>query len=461
MKTISESLHPVPARQHPADSPGALEEPLAPISISELFLSMPVTRQHWIAGLILFVAFVVESWEMLIIILAGASVSAEFGLDATGLGTLISAIFWGMIPGAFIWGKVSNAYGRKASILFSLISYGLLTLASSMAPDYLSLLILRLLCGVAISGLLVTTFPYFEELLPVAVRGKATVYLASGWPIGFLIAIASSHYLADYGWRWIIGVSAVGGCWAWVVFRYLPESPLWLHHHGRSNEARQVMLKLAGGANARQILHTPLTIDPVGTSTIMTLFRSQALKISVLQIIINFCFSWGYWALSSWMPVLLAKRGFSAPDGLGFMALSALFMFPGYMAASWLTARIGRKKVMACFVLLAGLAGFGFAFTESLSELYFWYFVLSFFSLGAWGVWDTWMGELYNTEMRVSAYAVGLAAQKVANAIAPICIGAMLASQSVMLTVAFISCFLLLTFAASLFLPETEGQALH
>ena len=86
--------------------------------------------------------------------------------------------------------------------------------------------------------------------------------------------------------------------------------------------------------------------------------------------------------------------------------------------------------------------------------------MLSFFSLGAWGVWNTWMGEIYETHRRGQGVAWGVINQRVANTIAPITIGAILASGSFLQTVSFISIFLGVTFVADLFLPETEGKIL-
>ena len=164
--------------------------------------------------------------------------------------------------------------------------------------------------------------------------------------------------------------------------------------------------------------------------------------------------------MASWMPTLLAKRGLSAPEGLNFIAISAVFMFPGYITASYLTGRFGRKPTMLVYVFFAAIAGFGFANSESLNQMYFWNFSLSFFSLGAWGVWNTWMGEIYDTRMRGAGVAWGVSMQRVANAVAPVAIGAMLATSSFLQTVTFITAFLAVTFFTAIFLPETEGKIL-
>jgi putative MFS transporter len=430
-------------------------------SVGAWFGEMDFGRPHWHAGLALFMALVIESWEMMIIILNSVSIGAEFGLDTAQLGSLIGAIFLGMIPGALIWGKLVDRFGRKTCMIWSLALYGPLPLLSAVMGSYETLWAMRFLCGLIMSGVLVVTFPFFEELIPVNMRGRATVYLSSGWPVGLLIAIGVTYLLSDMGWRWVIGFSSLAGLWAFAVYKLLPESPYWLTEKGRMDEAREAIGRLSEGRLTANISPMKIAGHTDGKGSFFDIFRRSFLRLTMLQTVINFCFSWGYWALASWMPLLLAKKGLSAPEGLSFMAISALFMFPGYIAASYLTGRLGRKKVMTSFVFVAAVAGFGFASSSSVQEMYIWNFTLSFFSLGAWGVWNTWMGEIYTTDTRGAGFAWGVSIQRVANALAPVIIGAMLVSSSFMQTVAFISAFLAVTFFAAMFLPETEGKILE
>jgi hypothetical protein len=48
-------------------------------------------------------------------------------------------------------------------------------------------------------------------LLPVKSRGRATVFLAAGWPLGMLIAIGTVSLLRVAGWHWILAVNQ--GAW--------------------------------------------------------------------------------------------------------------------------------------------------------------------------------------------------------------------------------------------------------
>ena len=432
------------------------------IRVGDLFLEMPFTLAHWQAGIALFFSFVIEAWEMMIVIYAGDLISADFGLDRNQLGSLIGSTFLGMIPGCLTWGKIADAYGRKTTMIWSLASYGVISLLSAFSPTYAILWWTRFVAGAALSGVLVASFVYFEELLPVKVRGPATVYLASGWPVGMLIAIGVTASLRHTSWHWIIAVSSLAGLWALVVWKLAPESPYWAVGKGRQELAKHSISRLSGGKLDSRIAQAELVVDHYEPGSYRELFHRKLRRVTWLQSAINFFFSWGYWGLASWMPILLADRGLSTPEGDAFMAISALSMVPGYMAASWLTGRWGRKKIMVSFVAGAAAFGFGFAQSETLTEMYFWNFGLFFLNQGAWGVWDTWMGEFYPTEVRGVGYSLGLTVQRVANSLAPIVIGALLARNvSFGFTVSFISSFLITAAVCSVFLPETEGKVLH
>lgn len=431
-------------------------------SVGLWFQEMPLTRAHWRAGGVLFGVFIFDSWEMMILILNSSSIGADLGLDTAGIGALIGALFLGMIPGAMIWGRLSDSLGRKRSVMLSLLLYAPIPLLSAFATTADMLWWLRFAGGILLAGALVVTFPHFEELVPVRSRGRATVYLSAGWPVGLLVAVGVTAVLAGAGWRWVIGFSAAAGLWALMVYRFVPESPYWLAQRGRCLEADRVIFELSHGAVTA---HTaaPQGLEHAGSAPggFLALFRPPVTGLTALQTVINFCFSWGYWALASWLPELLGRRGLSAPEGLGFIAVSALFMFPGYISASYLTGRFGRKRVMLAFVFAATIAGFAFAYSQTPSQMYLWNFTLSFFSLGAWGVWNTWQGEIYDTRLRGAGVAWGVTMQRIANAIAPVAIGALLVTSSFLETVSFISAFLAATFVATLFLPETEGHILR
>jgi len=430
-------------------------------SVGEVFEQLTFTREHLKFGLLLFITFVIEAWVLMVIVYCGTSIREEFSIDTVELGHLISAIFIGMGIGALFWGKISNRIGRKRTLIWSLALYGMISMASAFAPDYTTLYALRLAAGMAAVGIMVVIIVYFVELLPMRVRGPATVLLSAGWPVGMLVAIACSHLLMDQGWRWIIAVSSLSGLWALVIWRWMPESPYWLAGANRQAQARMVLQHLSAGQLVlSERLH--LNVDAVEHAGILHVLRGKYLRITLIQFMINFLFSWGYWGLQTWLPTLLQERGLSLPGSYGFIALSAVFMIPGYLSAGWATQRLGRKPVMVTYVTLAALSGLVFALSQDLILLYTSNFAMSFFNQGAWGVWNTWKSELYDTRARTPAYSLAILAQRITNIIAPIVIGMLVAAGAgFMLIIGFIDMFIALTVILALMLPETEGQRIE
>lgn len=436
------------------------------VEVGSFFENMALTRKHFLVGFTLFFAFVVEAWEMMLMIFISGSIASEFHLSKVQVGSLIGSLYLGMIPGIYFWGYVMDILGRKKTIIWGLLLYGALSLISAFSTSYAMLYTLRLLAGFAMAGVVACVFPYFTEVLPVKYRGRATVFLSTGWPLGTMLATGITALLIDYegiigGWRGVIFVSSLACLWALVVAK-IPESPYWLIGKGdRQEEAKRIIEYLSEG-KIKVSQDTRLEVFRAKTGSYLEIFNKQFYKMTILQTVANFAFAFGYWGLFTWIPTLLAQKGLSLGQSLGFVTLSALFQIPGYLASSYLTGKYGRKKVMISFVLLAAISGFAFAYSSNMVQLYVFNFALSFFSLGAWGVWNTWYCEIYPTRIRGTGHAFGSAGQRWANMIAPTLIGFVIGlGWSFDITVSFIQLFIVVTVICCMFLPETEGKILQ
>jgi putative MFS transporter len=431
----------------------------AALPVGRVFDDMPLTREHAKAGFALFFAFIIDAWELLILSYVATPVEHEFRIGPALIGWLLSALFLGMIPGAILWGPVTDRIGRKAACIISLAAYGAVSLVSAASVSFWMLWITRFLAGFAVAGVFTMVFPYFEELLPVRHRGRATVFLAAGWPFGVFIALGVSAALVNAGgWRAVVAVSSLASLWALVIWRWVPESPYWLAAHGRQEEAKASIQRMGR-----------VTVDP-RQSLAVTRGASHALReilsgrigiYTVVQVVLNFAFSWGYWGLATWLPTLLQHRGLSISGSLAFIAVTTVAMIPGYVTAAFLTARFGRKWVFVVYIALGAFGGFYFAYANTMAKLYIGSIILYFFAQGAWGIWDTWVGEVYPTRLRSVGYSWAVAGQRVANTIAPTVIGLFVAaSAGFSPTVAFITAFLVVTLLLALVFPETEGKEL-
>lgn len=451
---MSSMSAPVGGAEVPEPQAGA-----APRPVGFWFENMTLRRAHLLAALALFMAFVIESWEQLALVYVSGDLGDAFGIGEGRIGWVLSAVALGMIPGCLVWGPVSDRIGRRAVCLWSLAAYGVIALASAFSPNFAVLMVVRFLSGLALAGIYTVTFPYFLELLPTRTRGRAAVYLSIGWPIGTLLAVGVTQLFGDMGWHVVVIASALAGLWVFAIRAWVPESPYWLAQQGRHDEAAAVLRRLGADVPQGTVFER---VAPERAGRPVELFRGRLLKTTVLMLVVNFAFNWGYWGLQTWLPTLLQDKGLSMSASLGFVALSAVFMIPGYVSASYLTGRFGRKKIFLPYVALAAVAGIAFAYSNTLTEMYVANFALSFFSLGAWGVWNTWNGEFYPTALRATGYSWATAAQLGATSLAPSVVGYLLArATGYSSTILFIMAFLAVALAFAVPLPETEGRDLE
>jgi putative MFS transporter len=433
--------------------------------VGEYFDGMKLTKRHWAAGLILFFAFVIEAWELMMIIFVTGDIALEFDLSAVQVGSLIGSMSFGLILGSYLWGMIIDKIGRKKTMIYSFIGFGIVSLISSFSVSYEMLYGLRFIAGVIFAGVIVGTFPYFQELLPVKSRGRAGVYLSAGFPLGILLAVGVTATFIEvsgdfHAWRIIMIISSLAALWSLLIFK-IPESPYWLAGKGRAEEAKKVIEYLSYNTVTVPAGEVPV-VQNVKQGNYFAIFKKPFLKRTVFQTIIHFTFNVGYWGLMAWIPTLLMQKGLSMGQSLGFVALTAVFQIPGYIAASYFTGIYGRKKVMAVFVSGAIIAGYAFAFASTMTQLYAFNFTLGFFLLGIAGIWNTWSAEIYPSNIRAAGYSFGVAAQRWANALAPSLIGILIGMGfPFVVTVSFIITFLIATLISLFFLKETEGEILR
>jgi putative MFS transporter len=168
------------------------------------------------------------------------------------------------------------------------------------------------------------------------------------------------------GWRWVVLIGAAGSMVIWVLRLYVPESPLWLARHGRTDEALKILATLeasAGPAAARPkptANRVPAPAPaPVGFAE---LFRPPYLSLVVLFMVFNFCQAFGFYGFANWVPTLLVEKGITVTKSLQYSFIVA-FAYPiaPLLAASF-ADRLERKWIIcgACVAIIA----FGAAFSQ-------------------------------------------------------------------------------------------------
>jgi YNFM family putative membrane transporter len=291
--------------------------------------------------------------------------SRDYGVSAAASALSLS-LTTGVLAVAMLFaGALSDALGRKSVMTVSLLSSAVLVLLTALAPGWHSLLLLRTLLGLTLSGLPAVAMTYLsEEMHPDSIGLGMGLYI-SGNAIGGMGGRLVAGVLADFfGWR--IGVATVGAIgliaalWCWAT---LPPSRHFV----------------------RQPLHLPSLLRRFAG-----MFRDAALP---------WLFASGFLLLGAFVTVYnyIGYRLLAPPYNLSQALVGAIFSvyLIGTFSSAWmghLAGRLGRRKVLwTTFALM--LAGVALTLAASLWLIVLGIVAITFGFFGGHSIASSWIGR--------------------------------------------------------------------
>jgi putative MFS transporter len=361
-----------------------------------------------------------DAMEVLLISFALPAVISEWGLTKAQAGFIGTAIFLGMLAGAWFWGTISDYIGRKTGFQATVLIDSVFGFLSALSPSYLVLALLRGLTGFGVGGTLPVDYSIFAEYLPTEKRGRYLVYLESFWALGTIAAAGLAWLVVPrFGWRVLLAISALPGLIVYFIRRYIPESPRYLLVEGREAEALAVLRQVAAENGVEFPVQRLRREERKRKVTVSALWRPRFARTTVMFWITWFCISLGYYGVFTWLPSIFVGRGFTFLKTYQNVFLMALAQLPGYFSAAYLIERVGRKATLGVYLILSGLFTYLFAVTGELSLIVGSAVLMSFFCLGAWGVVYAYTPEAYPTEIRSTGMGWASGMTRIAGAIAP------------------------------------------
>ena len=126
-------------------------------------------------------------------------ITAEHSSLAVSAGTV------GMAAGLLLFAFRADRISRKKLMVSSILTASVLTMVSSLAPDFNILIILNFLKGMALSGVTAVALAYLSEEVSIGVLGTAIALYLSGNTIGGMSGRVISLLIAGYkGWHFAV-----------------------------------------------------------------------------------------------------------------------------------------------------------------------------------------------------------------------------------------------------------------
>jgi MFS transporter, putative metabolite:H+ symporter len=386
---------------------------------------LPITsfyrRLTWLLGLVFFF----DMADINTFSYAAPAILKLWHLSLSTVAVLTSATFAGMFMGSMIGGYISDAIGRKKTLVLTTLWYAGFSLLNGFVWEPVGLFVTRLLTGVGISAMTVVGITYISEMYPARMRGAY-----QGWIMAIgLCGVPVTAYVARFcipaapwGWRLVFVWGALG--LVLPIFSYLlEESPRWYESHGRLLEADAVLERIEDRTRAQTGSLPAISeaiVDAPRRGKFSELFQPSYLPRTAMLTLTWICMTLGFYGFTSWVPTLLVAHGFSLVHSLSWSSTMSLATVPGALIAGLISDRWDRKWLIVAVASTIALCGLAYGLTFQTSTIIIFGFLVEMFLHTFSPLLYTYTAESFPTEIRNSGMGFAYGAGRLANVVGPL-----------------------------------------
>lgn len=237
----------------------------------------------------------------------------DLGITSQMAGVASGIFFIGylflQIPG----GRIAVNGSGKRFIIWSLLAWAIVSIATGFVTHRYQLLTLRFILGVSEGGMLPVVLTMVSNWFPEKELGRANAFVMMFAPLGgMLTAPISGGIIAALDWRWLFIIEGLLSLVVLLVWWYLisdrPEEARWLP----AREREYLVGALTREREAR------LAEEPVSNAPVKDVFRNPAL---VKLVILNFFYQTGDYGYTLWLPTILKNLTGANMAGVGLLAI--------------------------------------------------------------------------------------------------------------------------------------------
>jgi sugar porter (SP) family MFS transporter len=362
-----------------------------------------------------------------------------FKLGPVGTGVVVGGASLGSFVGALAAGPLVDRFGRKSLLLVDSGLFALGSIVSAFAPEAITLIIGRLIIGLAIGADSAIATAYIAEFAPKSRRGSLSIIqqwmITIGILAAYVIAVITLKVAPDAAktvdWRILLGIGFIPAIISLVLRARMPESPRWLLERGREADVVAAMKKLDIDVTAEDVHREAQAVQETQARVERQTNWTPAVKRALLVVCVFFVFQQitGINVAFYYGPTLLTPYigtgGLIQKEISGVIAagiLAVVNVIATYFAFRFID-KIGRRRLaigaysaMVVFLLI-GAAGTQFTTGTARLVIVMIAFALfiSAFAIGIGGTGWLIQGEVFPTAVRGRAAAIGAAVDWLAN----------------------------------------------
>lgn len=288
----------------------------------------------------------------------------SFGASDVASGFNVASMLLGCAAGAFLAGRIADAFGRRVALFASAILFAVSAFGSGIAGGSFEFVVYRLIGGFAVGAASVIAPAYISEVAPAAYRGRLASLQQMAIVLGLFSAFLSNYILAQTAggasaefwlgyqtWQWMFWAELIPIGLFFLGLFLIPESPRYLVAVGQGERAAAILEKVGHrGDPAVKVSEIQATLRRDRKPRMSDIFVEGSRRLhpvvwiglaiaSLQQLVgINVVFYYG--------EVLWRAAGFSEADALKINVISGIINVTSTVVAIALVDRWGRKPLL-------------------------------------------------------------------------------------------------------------------
>src|SRR5579872_4837987 len=168
-----------------------------------------------------------DAFDYFLLVFVLTDIAKEFHADIALVNSALFLTLAARPVGAFVFGRLSDRFGRRPMLMTVVGLYSVLALASAFSPNVYVFLGLRSLFGFAMGGVWGIGASRALESIPAKSRGLISGILQEGYPMGYFLAAIANLFLPAIGWRGMLALGVLPALLILYIQRSVRESPAW------------------------------------------------------------------------------------------------------------------------------------------------------------------------------------------------------------------------------------------
>ncbi|HEY4212245.1 MAG TPA: MFS transporter [Steroidobacteraceae bacterium] len=365
---------------------------------------------------------------------AGPALIKTWHLNRAALGPLLSSSLIAGLVGPFLFGVLADRVGRRNAMIASTLMIGGFGIVSGFCDSLTSMVAVRFIAGIGMSGALAVTVATINEFAPRRVRATFVTIVFSGTTIGSgLPGLVAPTLLANYGWPSLFFLGgSIPLVLAIALYAFMPESPKFLSLRPSRHAELAKLLQRADPA---------LRVEPDATFTLgedskegasLSPTRLFVGKLAILTPLLwfgAFVAMIVFHSFNTWLPTLLPDAGLTDKQASYTVAM---FQFVGTLGG-WVIMRpldrFGMVPCTALYVLSLPLVACLAWYSGSPSTLMLLVPIAGFCILGLHFAQVSCVSSVYPTAIRATGVGWFVLIARVGGAVGPLIVGALTAQH--------------------------------